>query len=96
LWKTFRPIAGGPASRFCASAALPVLGTAAEPRSCAVLRACSNCTGDYEDPDRTAADPDEIPGQWEGDGVDESTEDVDARARQASGPIGAPQTHAKL
>jgi len=49
------------------------------------MQACSNCAGDYEDPDRTAV-PGDLSEQSEGDDVDEVGEvevevEVDAHAR---------------
>jgi hypothetical protein len=36
-------------------------------------QSCSNCAGDYEDPDRSAI-PDESPDEWEGDDLSEASE----------------------
>lgn len=47
------------------------------------IAACSGCAGDYEDPDRTAGEPDYVP-EWEGDDADEAVAGPD-EVREDSG-----------
>jgi hypothetical protein len=50
--------------------------------------ACSACPGDYEDPDRTAEEPDYLP-EWEGDDAESAVEGPDQFASGARQPRGA-------
>ena len=56
--------------------------------------ACSACPGDYEDPDRTAEEPDYLP-EWEGDDAESAVEGPD---QFASGPVNreVPRSDTKL
>jgi hypothetical protein len=84
VWKSFLVLTGARALRLsrcgadgvAQAAALTQLGT----------QSCSNCAGDYEDPDRSAL-PDESPDEWEGDDLSETSEKEagDARSRNRPG-----------
>jgi hypothetical protein len=53
--------------------------------------ACSSCAGDYEDPDRTADDPDYLP-EWEGDDAESTVEGPD---QLQAGPVDRAVAHAE-
>jgi len=86
VWKTFWGWADG-FSDAAPRQKAPVSGRAtppSPPNTNGTALACSNCTGDYEDPDRTAA-PDEVPREWEGPDPEDDGEDS-AEAGAVDGP----------
>ena len=91
LWKTFRGSAVGTTSS--RPTLNPVFAAHSTTTGIPPTCACSNCSGDYEDPDRTAA-PDEFPEEWEGGGLDD-TADSDAGARPREPRDAAPDLASK-
>jgi hypothetical protein len=60
--------------------ALPVAAVSSLP-----MQACSNCAGDYQDPDRTST-PDDSPEDLNGGDVDEGAEsEIDLHSRERTG-----------
>jgi hypothetical protein len=50
------------------------------------IAACSACAGDYEDPDRSAGQPDFVP-EWEGDDGDSAVEGLDGERTMRVEPV---------